>query len=123
MVLDSKSALFTMAVVATASLASVVLLILYAVPIFSATFENFGAEIPIRTQLVISTHKYWIAFPLIPLTVAIKVYRNKSITKSFSRYAGWISIAAFIFACLLIAFTLSAMYAPIFSIEAIPNLK
>lgn len=107
-----------MAVISTVFLSVIVVLAFYVVPVFHTSFENFGAEIPNKTQFVISSYKYWVVFPFIPLAIAVKVYKNKEMTKTFSKYAGWVSIAAFVFAWLLLVFTASAMYEPIYGLSS-----
>jgi type II secretory pathway component PulF len=116
--MNQRNALFTIAAASTILLSVIAVLAFYAVPIFQTLFENFEAEIPANTQLVISSYKYWIIFAFIPLVIAVKAYKNKEMTKTFSKYAGWLSIAAFVFAWLLLAFTVSAMYEPIYGLSS-----
>ena len=113
MFLDKKSAVFAVAVVLTVFLSLVVLLIFYAVPIFSVTFENFDTEVPVKTQLLISNYKYLFIFPFVPLALAVKIYRNKNITKPFFRRAGLLSIVVFVFTWALLIFSVSALYEPL----------
>lgn len=116
--MNSRSALFAMAVLSTVLLSLVVGAAFYAVPIFQTLFEGFEVELPLKTRFVMASYQYWIIFPLIPLFVSVKTYTSGAISSEFSRYAGALSISAFFFACVLIAFTISALYGPIYDLSS-----
>lgn len=100
------------AVIATIFSAFVITLSYYLVPKYITVFTKYNLDIPLQTQIVIATYKYWIILPLIPLAIAIKA-NNHSLPPILAKYAYQISIAIFIFAWALLMLTAFAFYEPV----------
>lgn len=89
----------------------------FVIPDFIILLKNLDSEVPVLTNIIIYSYKYWLLLPFIALIINIIVWRsNEVIPKRNVYYLGALFGLLFI-AITLFVLTVLGMYAPISALE------
>ena len=92
-------------------------------PEFEELFINLGAELPFSTQLVLETYPYWLVVLIIPIGIYLKYLTQQELSKKVKNIVLLIFVSMLLFSVALIPLVITAMYLPIFELEAASVVK
>ncbi|WP_426138186.1 hypothetical protein [Psychrobacter sp. TWR1-1-1] len=88
------------------------LAVILVTPTFEELYRSFGVDVPVFTEVVLSTHEYWLGLALIPIPL---VY----LLESSKRWQATTQYFLLALAILLIPLTIIALYLPIFEMGSV----
>lgn len=90
----------------------------FVLPEFEELFINFGAELPFGTKIVLVTYPYWLVALTIPIGIYIKYLTHQEISKKVKNRILFVFVSMLLFSIVLLPLVVTAMYLPIFELEA-----
>ena len=91
----------------------------FIIPSFSEVFHGFGTELPLITNLILGSYKYFIVLPLFGSAICVNMFLRSEWSVQYQYYVFGSLLGLLIIAFALIPLIIWAMYAPIFQISSV----